>query len=170
MVLEWSIASLKGRSEVDISGDNATIEKTEHTILNVVFSNWWWICEWIISEILGQNPFCKEYFIWPPCSYSQFLEFDVANSSLRSAIFEQIWLRKHIFVSQYFMTAYILRITCKIVEFLLIHQDSHRLAQQCQFFRNSWLLSFHLLFELHRLSFVRNLGEDSFIIDTDASC
>jgi len=70
MMLEWSIASLKGRSEVHISWDDATIEKTKHAILNIVFGNWWWIGEWIVSEILGQNPFSKEYFIWSSGSNS----------------------------------------------------------------------------------------------------
>lgn len=70
MMLEWSIASLKGRSEVHISWDDATIEKTKHAILNIVFGNWWWIGKWIVSEILGQNPFGEEYFIWSSCSNS----------------------------------------------------------------------------------------------------
>ena len=68
------------------------------------------------------------------------------------------------------MTTKIFRITCEIVEFLLVHQDSDWLAQQCQFFRDCWLLGLHLLFQLHGLSFVRNLGKDSIIIYADAPC
>lgn len=73
MMLERSIASLKCRSKVNISWDDTSIEKTKHAILDIIFSDRWWIRKWIIPEVLGQDPLRKEYFIWPSGSYSQFL-------------------------------------------------------------------------------------------------
>jgi hypothetical protein len=49
------ITSFKSWSQVDILGNDTTIKKTKHTILNVILSDWWWVCEGVVTELFGKN-------------------------------------------------------------------------------------------------------------------
>ena len=53
LVIERGNTSLECRSQIDVSRYDTPVHKTEHTITNIVLSDWWWLSERIISEILG---------------------------------------------------------------------------------------------------------------------
>lgn len=52
MILERCLSSFKSRGEIHISWDDTSIEQAKHSIIDIIFSNRWWISKRIISEVL----------------------------------------------------------------------------------------------------------------------
>ena len=136
MMFKWRLTSFKSRCQIYVSWNYSSVEKTEHAIVDIIFSDRRWISKWIITEILGKDSLGEKYFVWSSCSNAELFKFNVADSSLTSAIFEKIGLRKHIFLSQNSMSTEIFRISSQIIEFLFIHENFDRFAQQSQLLRN----------------------------------
>jgi len=73
VVLKWCGASLKGRSEVNVSWDDSSREQAEHAVVDIVLCDRRWFCEWVISEILREDSLREEDLVGPPCSDSKLL-------------------------------------------------------------------------------------------------
>lgn len=96
---EGRLSSLERWSQIDVSWNDASVEQTVHSVLDVVLSDGRWICEGIVSEVLGQDPLRLEDFVRPHRSNAQLLELNVADTALRAPILESIWLWQGILVS-----------------------------------------------------------------------
>lgn len=92
LMRKWRLTSLESRCQVDVSRDDASIEETVHTVLDIVLGNWWRIGEWIVSEVLRQDALWLEDFVRPHGADSQFLQLNIADATLRAAVLESIGL------------------------------------------------------------------------------
>lgn len=51
LVSEGRISSFKSWREVYVLRDDSSVQEGEHSIGNVVFTDWWWISKGVISEV-----------------------------------------------------------------------------------------------------------------------
>ena len=126
-VLKWSSSSFKSWSQINIFCNDASRQQTVHSVFDIILSNRRWLSKWIISVVLGKNSFRIEHLVSSSCTNAKFLELNVADASLSSAILENIGLRKCIFVSQELVASHILWIPCEIGKLLLSHMCLNRL-------------------------------------------
>ena len=70
LVRKRCISSLECWSQINISWYDASIYQTKHSILNIIFCDWWWLCKWIIPKVLWQYPFSKKHFVRSPSANS----------------------------------------------------------------------------------------------------
>ena len=92
LMRKWRLTSLESRCQVDVSRDDASIEETVHTVLDIVLGNWRRIGEWIVSEVLRQDALWLEDLVRPHGADSQFLQLNIADATLRAAVLESIGL------------------------------------------------------------------------------
>lgn len=92
LMSEWRLASFESRRKVDISRDDASVEETVHTVLDIVLGNRWWIGERIVPEVLRQDALRLEDFVGPDGANSELFQLDITYATLRAAILESIGL------------------------------------------------------------------------------
>ena len=71
----WSASSLEGRRQINVSGNDATIQQREHTVLNVILGNRRRVRKWIVTELLWQDSLWFVGFTRLPLAYAKFFEF-----------------------------------------------------------------------------------------------
>ena len=49
---EWGTIPFKSRREIDISGDDSSVEQREHSIMDITLRDRRWLTEGIIPEVL----------------------------------------------------------------------------------------------------------------------
>ena len=81
-MLEGSGASFESWREVDVSWNDTSIEQTEHTIFDIIFSNWWWFSKRIIPEVLWQDTLGKKHLVWSSGPNSKLFKLYIADSTL----------------------------------------------------------------------------------------
>ena len=138
LLSEWGFASFKSRREIDISWYDTSIEQTIHTIFDIIFCDGWRIGEGVIPEILRQDSLWLENFIWSPRTYTKFFKLNIADSSLRSAIFERIWHRQRVLLPQDSVSCRIFWVPGEVPHLLLIHVHPHIFTQLHYLVRWSW--------------------------------
>lgn len=90
MDLERGAAALEGWRQIHVFGDDTTIEKAVHAILDIVLCNRWWVSEGVVSEILGQNALWLCCLVHLSRANAQFLKLDVADAALMTTILELV--------------------------------------------------------------------------------
>lgn len=83
---ERSASSLEGRSQVNITRNNASIKQREHSVIYIILCDWRRISKRVITKLFWQNPFRLVRFSLLSLSDSKFLKLKITNASLGSTV------------------------------------------------------------------------------------
>ena len=114
IMLERSRSPFKSWSQIYIFRNYTSGQQTVHAIFNIILSNRRWLSKWVVSVILWQNSFRLECFVSSSGTDTKFFKLNIADTTLSSTIFENVWLRKSIFIPKKHMPRHIFWISCQI--------------------------------------------------------
>lgn len=121
-------ASLEGGRKIDISRDDATIEQREHSILDVVLSDRRWVGKRVVPELLRQDALRLVGLAGLALANAQFLELQVADAALGTAIGKLVRLHDSVLLAQDVVSDLVFRIARQGLILLLSHEILQRLV------------------------------------------
>ena len=96
---ERRLSSLEGRSQIDVPGDDPSVEEAVHSVLDVVLSDGRRISEGIVSEVLGQDALRVENLVGSNLADAQVVQLDVGDATLSAPVLERVGLRQIVLVT-----------------------------------------------------------------------
>lgn len=130
---KWGFVSLKSWRKVNIARYDAPCEQTEHAVINVVFCDWGWVREGVISEVLREDALRLANLLLLAHANAQLFKLNVADATLCAPILEVIRFWQTKLFSDKVVSVRIFWITRQKGVLLFGNYTAHRLAQLIQF-------------------------------------
>jgi len=117
-----SATTLESRRQVNIPGDNTTVKKREHPILDVVLRDRRRVSKRVISKLFGQYPLWSLSFSRLTLPNSKLLQLNVADAALSTTVGELVGLCDSVLLSEDLVADLVLWVACQKVILLICHQ------------------------------------------------
>lgn len=129
---ERSSCPFESWGEVHIPGDDPSIEKRKHAVLDVFLRDCWRLAEGVVAEVLRQDALRLAYFLVISLPNAKLLKLYVADPTLAAPIFELIGRDEAEFLSDHAVADCVLGVGSEERVLLFLHLLANRLVDELE--------------------------------------